>query len=117
MSLLFILQSVCVFVDDVTVLEVLKFQVAYVPSVKERSSHDVVQRNDGLLMVILMVILVFVLTYIVYALEGQEHWVLPFKLVRTRSIGCRLLSSCEQGALCHIQFRLMQARRIVPCAV
>ena len=47
LNLLFILQSVCVFVDDVTVLEVLKFQVAYVPLVKEGSSHDVVQMSDG----------------------------------------------------------------------
>ena len=44
--MLFILQSVCVFVDDVTVLEVLKFQVAYVPSVKEGLSYDVVQMSD-----------------------------------------------------------------------
>ena len=42
LNLLFILQSVCVFVDDVTVLEVLKFQVAYVPLVEEGSSDDVV---------------------------------------------------------------------------
>ena len=33
--------------DDVTVLEVLKFQVAYVPLVEEGSSYDVVQMSDG----------------------------------------------------------------------
>ena len=47
LNLLFSLQSVCVFVDDVTVLEVLKFQVAYVPLVEEGSSHNVVQMSDG----------------------------------------------------------------------
>ena len=41
---------VCFFfflVDDVTVLEGLKFQVAYIPLVEEGSSHDVVQMSDG----------------------------------------------------------------------
>ena len=47
LNLLLILQNVCVFVDDVTVLEVLKFQVAYVHLVEEGSNHDVVQMSDG----------------------------------------------------------------------
>ena len=56
-------------------------------------SHDIVQRNDGLL---LMVILMMILIFFVFCLAGQEHWVSPFKFVQTRSIGCRLLSSCKQ---------------------
>ena len=48
------------FVGDVIVLEVLKFQVAHIPSVEDGSSHDVVQMSDGFFffVAILMIILV-----------------------------------------------------------
>ena len=75
-----------------TVLEVLKFQVAYVPLVEERSTHHVVQRNDGLVLTVLMVILMTVLFFYFFC-RAQ------FMLLRARSVGCRLLSSSEQGAL------------------
>ena len=55
-----------------TVLEVLKFQVAYVPSVEEGSSDDIVQRNNGLLLMVLTILMV-ILPYTIYALAGQER--------------------------------------------
>ena len=35
-----------------------------------------------------------------------------FMLLWAKSVECRLLSSCEQGTLCRVQFRLMKARSI-----
>ena len=46
-----------------------------------------------------LTVLMVILPYIIYALANQERWVSPFKLVRTTSIGCHLLSSYERGAL------------------
>ena len=95
---------------DVTVLEVLKFQVAYVPLVEEGSSHDVVQMSDGFDDD-------FDDDFAVHSLcscgpgafgaicsfsscrQGAFGCRLQFQLMQARSICCHLLCSCGQGAL------------------
>ena len=75
-----------------TVLEVLKFQVAYVPPVDEGSSHNVVQMSDEFNSD-------FDDDFAVHSLCscGPGALVLPFMLVQTRSFVPCSLDSCGQG--------------------
>ncbi|KAM1240768.1 hypothetical protein ACFX2J_046044 [Malus domestica] len=116
----------------------LNARAAYVPFQRKRSSQNVVQISDefnsdfdddfavhslcscgpGALVLPFMLVQTRNVwcRVAVSARAGNERLVLPFMLVQTKSVWCRLLCSCGSGALM-LPFMLVQTRSFVPCSL